>query len=127
MWQFEIFKDSLNARIYGMGITLACFMFFSCIFLQIVIDNVSIKKPQMDLLTNYHHILVHSSNDTSIEIMLANCDEIFDRLGDAAIVLKIAFNVVKILCILNLSFIFQDIATAIVMKRLGRFFEFPTP
>ena len=29
-------------------------------------------------------------------------------------------------CILNVSYIFQDIVNGIVTKRLGRFFEFPT-
>jgi len=32
MWQFVIFKESLNARIYGVGITLLAFLVFSCIF-----------------------------------------------------------------------------------------------
>lgn len=47
MWQYGIFKDSLNARVYGVGVTLLSFIAFSCIFFQIVIDNVSTKKPYM--------------------------------------------------------------------------------
>ena len=53
MWQFEIFKESLNARIYGVGITLLAFLVFSCIFFQFVIDNDYHKKPYMIKLTDY--------------------------------------------------------------------------
>ena len=126
MWQFDIFKDSLNARIFGVGVTLISFMLFTCIFFQIVIDNVSTKKPYMLKLKKYHHELVHSANDTNIEIMLAASDEIFELLGDSADTLYSAFSIVKILCVLNLSFFFQDVVTGIITKRLGRFFEFPT-
>lgn len=106
MWQFVIFKESLNARIYGVGITLLVFLVFSCIFFQIVIDNVTHKKPYMVQLSEYHDILVSSNNDTDIEIQLAKCNEIYDNLGDAATVLYSAFNIVKILCFLNISFLF---------------------
>jgi hypothetical protein len=58
----------------GMGIALITFIIASSIFFQMVIDNVSIKKPYMIQLTEYHHELVHSDNDTHIEIMLANTD-----------------------------------------------------
>ena len=126
MWQFGIFKDSLNARILGVGVTLISFLLFTCIFFQIVIDNVTTKKPYMLQLKEYHHELVHSANDTHIEIMLAASDEIFEVLGDSAATLYNAFGIVKILCILNLSFFFQDVVTGIITKRLGRFFEFPT-
>jgi len=57
-------------------------------------------------LSEYHDILVTSSNDTDIEIQLAKCNEIYDNLGDAATVLYSAFNIVKILCFLNISFLF---------------------
>jgi hypothetical protein len=106
MWQFEIFKDSLNARIFGVGVTLMSFLCFTCIFFQIVIDNVSTKKPYMMQLRDYHHELVHSANDTNIEVMLGASDDIFEKLGDSADVLYSAFQIVKILCVLNLSFFF---------------------
>tara|TARA_B110000285_G_C15106223_1_gene608145 strand:- start:15 stop:368 length:354 start_codon:yes stop_codon:yes gene_type:complete len=77
-------------------------------------------------LKEYHHGLVHSANDTDIEIMLVASDEIFELLGDSADTLYSAFSIVKVLCVLNLSFFFQDVVIGIVTKRLGRFFEFPT-
>ena len=116
----------MNARINGVGITLLAFLMFTCIFFQIVIDNVSTKKPYMLQLKEYHHGLVHSDNDTDIEIMLVSSDEIFELLGDSADTLYSAFSIVKVLCVLNLSFFFQDVVIGIVTKRLGRFFEFPT-
>lgn len=69
---------------------------------------------------------MHSNNDTDIELKLKASNDIFEKLGDTAEVLFSAFGIVKLLCILNLSFLFQDIVTGIITKRLGRFWEFPT-
>jgi hypothetical protein len=96
----------MNARIFGVGITLIGFLVFSCIFFQIVIDNVSTKKPYMLQLKDYHHELVHSSNDTHIELLLGQSNEIFFYLGDTAESLYNSFQIVKLLCILNTSFLF---------------------
>jgi hypothetical protein len=54
-------------------------------------DSVSTKKPYMVQLTDYHDKLVHSSNDTAIEVMLASSNQIFEDLGDTANTLYNAF------------------------------------
>jgi hypothetical protein len=91
-----------------------------------VIDNVSLAKPSLHQLADYHHTLVLSGNDTDIEILLEKSNEIYEELGDSATTLYSAFSIVKILCFLNCSFLIQDIVVLIITKRLGRFFEFPT-
>ena len=67
MFQFEIFKDSLNARIYGIGTTMLVFIVLICIFFQMVIDNVESNRANILKLQEFNKILVVSKDEAEIE------------------------------------------------------------
>jgi hypothetical protein len=77
-------------------------------------------------LSDLNKMLTTSDNDTAIDLMFKESDEIFESISDSTDALYTQFGFVKLFCVLNMSFLFKDIITGIVTKRLGRFFEFPT-
>ena len=78
MFQFEIFKDSLNARIYGIGTTMLVFIVLICIFFQMVIDNVESNRANILKLQEFNKILVVSKDEAEIEQILKSSNEIFE-------------------------------------------------
>jgi len=71
-------------------------------------------------------VLINSGNLTEINLLLDEGDRLYETIKDDADTLYRAFLVIQVLCILNLTFLFQHFVTFIFTKWMGRFYEFPS-
>ena len=125
-WLFDIFKDSMNAKIKALGGVVVMFVIFSVIEFELVIQVVSVKKPILSSINSIHHKLVLSHDEHEILDYIHQCDELFDNVKNYTDELYSSFLTIEIICTLNLTFLIQDIVNFIFSKVMGRFYQFPT-
>jgi len=125
-WLYEIFEESMNARIKAIGMLGAMYVLITCVFYEVVIQAVSNKTPVLEKISALESVLINSGNLTEINLLLNESDRLYESIKDDADTLYAAFLVIEVLCVLNISFFFQHIVTFIFTKKLNRFYEFPT-
>jgi hypothetical protein len=69
-WLFEIFKQSMAAKIKSLGLVLTIFVVFSIVYYEIVIQTVQKKRGVLEEISHIHHVLVKSDNETDIFVKL---------------------------------------------------------
>ena len=76
-WLFQIFKESMNAKIKSLGICVMIFVTISIVYYEIVIQTIYIKKPILNELNSLHHALVVSDDEKEINKMIKRADLIY--------------------------------------------------
>ena len=121
-WLYQIFKDSMNAKIKSLGFCVMIFISISIVYYEVVIQTIAVKKPALLELTSLHHKLVVSDDEEEILKMLERSREIYWKIEKDAETLYAVFLIIEILCILNLSFFTQNIIEFLFTRIMGRFY-----
>jgi len=108
-----------------MGFVGALYVVFSCVIYEIVIQAVSVTSPVLNQISGIEKVLVKSGNLTEINLLLNESDKLYESIRTECSSLYLAFQVIKVLSLLNCSFLFQHFVTMIFAKKLGRFYDFP--
>ena len=65
-WLYEIYKDSMSAKIRSLGFCVLIFVSLSIVYYEIVIQTIAVKKPMLMEIERIHHKLVVSHNELEI-------------------------------------------------------------
>jgi len=115
----------MSARIKAIGFLGSMYVITSCVLYEIVIQSVADVSPVLNQISEIEKVLVNSGNLTEINLLLNESDKLYLAIKDDSSNLYLAFQVIKVLCVLNCSFLFQHFVTLIFTKKLGRFYDFP--
>jgi len=66
MWLYEVFKESMDARIQAQGIIMVLYVIFTVVYYEIVIDLVAAKKPVLLRLQHIKNLLLKDRNEEDI-------------------------------------------------------------
>ena len=102
------------------------FVIFSTIYYEIVLENVHLKEPFLIQLHHERVVLITSNDEKEIRDALAKADAIFNEIEQFAENLYFSFLFVEVLNIMNMTFFMQQLVQFFVIKKLGRFQNFPT-
>jgi len=116
----------MNAKIKALGLIVIMFVTISIVFDEIVINLVAVKMPSLIRLAELHHKLVVSNDEEEIIKYLAESDKLFAGIEKDAESLYGTFEVIEILCMLNLTFFLQNVVNFLFTNIMGRLFQFPT-
>jgi len=116
----------MNAKIKALGLIVIMFVTISIVFDEIVINLVASKMPSLIRLAELHHKLVVSNDEEEIIKYLAESDKLFAGIEKDAESLYGTFEVIEILCMLNLTFFLQNVVNFLFTNIMGRLFQFPT-
>jgi len=62
-WLYEVFKQSMNARIKATGILGFIFFVISAIYYEMVIQIVTLRKPSFKQILKYRDLILTSNNE----------------------------------------------------------------
>jgi len=116
----------MKAKVTAVAVLSILFVTFSTICYEIVISTTAHKLPYIVQLREIREVLTTSDNTTLIQLKLEESNEIYEIIKDDAITLHTSFSVIEYLSILNLAFLLQHMISFIFIKRLGRFYSFPS-
>ena len=103
-WLYEIFKNSMNAKIKATRLFIAMFVLFSVIYYEIVTATASENKATLIELRGIRKQLVLASEEDEIINLLARSNQLYDQCKGDAERLYDAFKVIEILSFLNLTY-----------------------
>ena len=79
-WLYEIFKNSMNAKIKSLGIVVAIFVTISIFYYETVIETVHYKRPVLNELWVIHHDVAHSHDEREIISLIERADFLFESI-----------------------------------------------
>lgn len=117
----------MNARITAIGIVAAIFSLVSTVAYIIVInimsDNIEKLEERAVLMEKLTEFTPKSPELEATEKLVGALDsELIEPMKTA----YATFIFIQVLCVLNLMFFLQHFISLIFVKKMGRFFEFPT-
>lgn len=125
-WMFEIFKDSMNCKILAQGIISLIFVCFSTYYYEIVIEEYVEISAQMVRINVLRKELMFTNDLHLIAEELKEAEEIYHEAEKWVGLLLGAFNIVVVICYMNITFLLQHITTFIFTFKMNRFYVFPT-
>ena len=95
----------MNAKIRSLGVVVFIFVTWSIIYYEIVIETVSSKRQNLELLNTKREQLLALDDEVAIRRILREADDIYSIVGPEAEPLYSAFGIIQILCLMNLTFL----------------------
>ena len=123
---FNIFQQSMNSRLKGMGIISSIFVIVSIYYFNTVISRATELRPIYESQNALSQQLLVSGDEKFIVDTLAEINRV--GKGKAVMTMEMfdALNLVLICCVLNLMFFVSQVLQMIFLKKIGRLYNFPT-
>ena len=121
---FEIFKESMNARIMASGIICVIFTGVSAVLFENVISTTANDLDKFLQIRSIKQQLMVSGDQNEIISMLEQINALAAQLAADASALLSNFQLIYFMCWLNFSFMIQHVVTFIFTKKLNRFYSF---
>jgi len=123
-WMFEIFKESMNARIMASGIMSVIFTGVSAVLFENVISTTANDLDKFLQIRSIKEQLMVSGDENEIISMLEQINALAAQLAADASALLSNWQLICFMCWLNFSFMIQHVVTFIFTKKLNRFYSF---
>lgn len=123
---FNIFQQSMNSRLKGMGIISSIFVIISIYYFNTVITRAQELRPAFEIENALINQMLISGDENFIISTLAKVDKFAAEISGSTKEMYNAFQLVLICSVLNLMFFISQILQMIFLKKIGRSFNFPT-